>query len=88
MKGYTLLLSDPSSVLEELYMGSTKLTSNLANKLFATLNDAKKLKILYIDGNNITDEACDAIVMAVRKNASLVKLHMHYNPISGDVHSS
>ena len=78
------IISDPSSELEELYMGSTKLTSNVANKLFVMLNDTKKLKILCIDGNNITDEACDAIVMAVKKNVSLVKLHMHYNPISGE----
>ena len=78
------IISDPSSVLEELYMYHTKLSSNAAIKLFAALSDSKKLRILDIRSNDITDEACDAIIMAMKKNTSLVELYMHYNRISGE----
>ena len=78
------IISDPSSVLEELYMYKTKLSSNAAIELFAALSDNKKLKILSISKNDITDEACDAIIMAMKKNTSLVELRMHSNPISGE----
>ena len=76
------IISDPSSLLEELYMWCTKLSSNEAIKLFATLSDSKKLRILHIGNNDITDEACDAIIMAMKKNTSLVKLYIYGNPIS------
>ena len=76
------IISDPLTVLEELYMYSAKLTSNAAIKLFAALCDSKKLRILDIDNNNITDKACDAITEAMKKNTSLVSLFMHKNPIS------
>ena len=76
------IISDPSSVLEELYMWSTKLSSNAAIKLFTALSDNKKLRILDIGDNDITDEACDAIIMAMKKNTSLVRLDMSDNPIS------
>ena len=78
------IISDPSSVLEELYMYKTKLSSNAAIELFAALSDSKKLRILSISKNDITDEACDAIIMAMKKNTSLVQLRMHSNPISGE----
>ena len=78
------IISDPSSMLEELYMGYTKLSSNAAIKLFTALSEGKKLRILWINNNDITDEACDAIIMAMKKNTSLVKLWMHHNPISGE----
>ena len=78
------IISDPSSVLEELYMYKTKLSSNAAIELFAALSDSKKLRILSISKNDITDEACDAIIMAMKKNTSLVELRMHSNPISGE----
>ena len=70
------IISDPSSVLEELYMYSTQLSNNAAIKLFAALSDGKKLKILDVGDNKITDEACDAIITAMKKNTSLVKLSM------------
>ena len=76
------IISDPSSVLEELYIWNTKLSSNAAIKLFTTLRDSKKLRILDISHNDITDEACDAITMAM-KNTSLLKLYLGRNPISG-----
>ena len=78
------IISDPSSVLEELYMKCTKLSSNGAIKLFAALSDSKKLRILGISKNDITDEACDAIIMVMKKNTSLAHLYMYDNPISGE----
>ena len=76
------IISDPLSVLEELHMHSTKLSSNAATKLFVALSNSKKLKISDIACNLITDEACDAIIMAMNKNISLIKLDMRGNPIS------
>ena len=77
------ILTDHSSMVEELYMCHTNLSSSAAIKLFTLLSEAKKLRILRIRYNNITDEACDAIIMAMKKNTSLVELDM-YNPISGE----
>ena len=78
------IISDPSSMLEVLYMYSIKLSSNAAIKLFTALSDGKKLRILWIYDNDITDEACDAIIMAMTKSTSLVFLSMSGNPISGE----
>ena len=52
------IISDPSSMLEELHMDSIKLTSCATIKLFTAVSDSKKLKVLWIGHNNITDEAC------------------------------
>ena len=76
------IISDPSSMLEVLYMSFTTLSSNAAIKLFTALSEGKKLRILWISSNSITDEACDAIIMAMKKNTSLVELAMYNNPIS------
>ena len=76
------IISDPSSVLEKLYMDFTKLLSNAAIKLFTALSEGKKLRMLWIIGISVTDEACDSIIMAMKKNTSLVQLCMHGNPIS------
>ena len=78
------IISDLSSMLEKLYMNSIKLSSSAAIKLFAALSDGKKLRFLNIAYNDITDEACDAITMAMKNNTSLVKLYMYGNPISGE----
>ena len=78
------IISDPSSLLEKLYMWHTKLSSSGAIKLFTALSKGKKLRILNITGNDITDEACDAIIMAMKKNDSLFRLDMDDNPISGE----
>ena len=77
------VISDPTSMLEVLYISSTKLSSNSAIKLFTALSEGKKLKVLGIAYNNVTDEACNTITLAMQKNASLVELYMHANPISG-----
>ena len=76
------ILTDHSSMVEELYMINTNLSSSGAIKLFTLLSEAKKLRILDTSYNNITDEACDAIIMAMKKNTSLVELNMQSNPIS------
>ena len=77
------IISNPASVLEELYMFSTKLSDDAAIELFIALGSGKILKKLYIDRNDITDKACNAIIMAMKKNTSLVILDIDRNPISG-----
>ena len=61
-------------MVEELIMNFVNLSSSGAIKLFTS--KAKKLRILGINSNNITDEACDVIIMAMKKNTSLVRLDM------------
>ena len=78
------VLTDPSSMVQELYMYNIRLSSSAAIKLFTALSEATvKLRILWISYNDITDEACDAIVMAIKKNNTLFELNMDHNPISG-----
>ena len=77
------IISNPSSMLEELHMSCVTLSSGAAIELFTALSESKKLKALWINNSKITNEACDAIVMAVKKNTSLIKLKMKNNPISG-----
>ena len=78
------IISDPCSMLEELYMSYTKLSSSASIKFFTALSEGKKLRVLWININDITDEACDAIIIAIKKNTSLIKLKMYNNPISGE----
>ena len=78
------ILTDHSSMVEQLIMACTNLSSSAVIKLFTSLSEAKKLRMLWISYNKITDEACDAIIMAMKKNTSLVELYMQCNPISGE----
>ena len=78
------IITDDSSMVEVLWMTKVNLSSSGAIKLFTALSEAKKLRRLDIDSNNITDEACDAIIMAMKKNTSLVELYIYNNPISGE----
>ena len=80
---YTML-SNPSSVLEILYMGRTQLSSTAPTDLFTSLRNNHKLKELYIDGNDITDDACDAIIAVLKNNSCLVTLSMCSNPLSSE----
>ena len=57
------MLTDPSSRLVRLYMFNTNLSSIAAIALFNALVMSSKLQQLSI-GDNITDEACDVIVIA------------------------
>ena len=79
---YTMLLH-PDSVLEELSMYFTEMSSNAAIKLFTALSRNSKLKGLSVSNNKITDSACDAIAMAM-SNTTLVSLRMWDNPISAE----
>ena len=76
------IITDDSSMVEELIMTHIDLSSSGAIKLFTALSEAKKLRILRIYSNYIADGACDAIIMAMKKNTSLAKLNMYNNPIS------
>ena len=78
------MLYNTSSVLEELYMRFTQLSSRAATDLFTAVKDNNKLKELYIDYNAITDDACDAITTALKNNNCLVKLSMYGNSLSSE----
>ena len=78
------ILTNPSTMLEELDMSNTQLSSTAAITLFNTLKDNNKLKKLYIAYNNVTDDASDAITTALEKNSCLVCLVMYGNPMTGD----
>ena len=80
--GLYRVITNDSSMVEELYMWSINLSSVAAIKLFTTLSEARKLKILEINSNDVTDEACDSIVVAMKNNTSLIKLSLCKNPIS------
>ena len=47
------ILSDPSSMIEELYMASTNLSCSATIKLFTTVGESKKLRILGFTNNDI-----------------------------------
>ena len=80
------IISDPSSMLEILHMQRISLSLNALLKLFTALGESQRLRELCISSNinNITDEACDAVIMAMKKNTSLVELFMHDTRISGE----
>ena len=80
---YTML-SDPSTMLEELYMWDTQLSSRAAIALFTAVKDNNKLKELNIEGNAITDDACGAIATALDRNSCLVRLYMYRNPLTDE----
>jgi len=78
------MLTDHSSTLVRLGMGLVNLSSLSATTLFTTLAQGNKLQWLYINNNNITDEACDAIAASLKDNTSLLKLWMWHNKISAE----
>ena len=78
------ILSNPSTMLEELNMRDNKLSSRAAIALFTALKDNNKLKELYIADNAITDDACAAITTALERNSCLVRLWMYDNPLTGE----
>ena len=81
-KQFYAMLTDPSTVLEHLYMGGTKLSSRPAIVLFTALSENSTLQSLDIADNAITDDAVDAISKALKENCCLVTLRMHDNPLS------
>ena len=78
------MLSNPSTMLDELDMHFTKLSSRAAIALFTAVKDNNKLKKLHIGRNDITDGACDAITTALERNNCLVELWMYYNPLTAE----
>ena len=78
------ILTDPSTVLEELNMFDTALSSRAAIALFNALKTNSKLKVIRIENNNITDDASDAITAALEKNSCLATLWMFHNRLSGE----
>ena len=78
------MLTNPSNVLERLYMGDTKLSSTAATDLFTAVKNNNKLKKLYIAYNDITDDACAAITTALERNSCLVELSMYDNPLTSE----
>ena len=77
------MLANPSNTLYLLDMYNTNMSSKAAIVLFTALKVNDKLKGLYIDYNDITDDACDAITSALERNNCLVGLDMYANPLSG-----
>ena len=78
------ILTNPSTELEQLYMANTNLSSRGARALFTTIMKNNKLKVLNIDHNAITDDACDVITTALQWNSCLVTLHMYGNRLSSE----
>ena len=78
------ILTNPSTMLETLYMYNTQLSSTAAITLFNTLKDNNKLKMLNIAINDVTDDASDAITTALERNSCLVQLYMYNNPLTGE----
>ena len=78
------MLTNSSTMLQQLFMSNTNLSSKGALHLFNALKDNNKLKQLHINHNAITDDASDAITAALERNSCLVTLNMYNNPLSGE----
>ena len=78
------MLSHPSTTLETLSMYKTKLSSRAANILFTVLEQNNTLKILSIEGDDITDDTCPFIANVIKLNSCLVELWIRFNPISAE----
>ena len=78
------MLTNPSTELEQLNMWDTGLSNRGARALFTTIMKNNKLKVLYIDLNDITDDACDVITTALQRNSCLAELIMYDNPLSSE----
>ena len=76
------MLTNPLTMLEELHLYYTKLSSEAAVALFRALKNNIKLELLLVDVNDINDDACDAITGALKENVCLVTLSMHENTMS------
>jgi len=72
---YTML-THPSSMLTELEMNETSLSSIAAKALFTAVKYTKRLKELYISDNAITEAAAEDITKALATNKSLIRLEM------------
>ena len=78
------MLTNPSTELERLYMWETSLSSRGARALFTSIMKNNKLKVLYIDLIDITDDAYDVITTALQRNSCLVVLWMYGSLLSSE----
>ena len=80
---FSAMLTDPSCVIEKLYMqlGNHPL-SRRAMQLFSLLGESKTLKELDVSCNNISEDMCGVICKALRVNNTLKHLWVYNNPIS------
>ena len=78
------MLTHQNSMIQELNMNNTNLSSTAAINLFTALKDNRKLKVLNIIDNAIGNDACDAIVASLEKNSCLAKLYMYGNLMTSD----
>jgi len=80
---YTML-THPSSMLTELYMDNTSLSTIATRTLFTAVKDTKKLKWLGIGYDAITDDVAEDITTLLATNKSIKLLTMSGNSISGE----
>ena len=78
------MLTHQNSMIQELNMNNTNLSSTAAIYLFTALKDNRKLKVLNIIDNAIGNAACDVIIATLEKNSCLAKLYMYGNLITSD----
>ena len=78
---YTML-SHPSSLLTYLNMCYTSLSSLSAKELFTAMKNSDKMQCLFVNSNDIDDEAVDTIATTVKHHTSLHALWIWDNPIS------
>ena len=78
------MLSDPSNTLEIFSIYCTNLSARAANIMLTALVHDNMLKILSIEGNDITDDSCPCIANVVKLSSCLVELWICFNPISAE----
>ena len=82
---YSTIIAHPQAKLEKLSLGKNKVTSKSAITLFQLMKEGKsKLEMLYINNNDITDEAVETITAALKVNKTLQVLKLEQNKISGE----
>ena len=79
---FSTILSHPSSVLEELYMESNKLSSGTIKRLFTSLQQKNKLKKLQLAYNPVTDSDCNIIAEMLKSNTTLEYLNLYGTKIT------
>ena len=81
---FTIILTHPSCVIEELYMWYNNYsTTRPVMEVFSSLRENKTVKRLGIMGNNISDDECGVICDVLSVNNTLRELYMGDNPITG-----
>jgi len=68
--------------LAVLDLGSTKLLTSSADKIFRALASNSTLKLLSISGNKIEDSAVNQLTSLLARHPALTELLLHNNPLS------